>query len=145
MTGPSRHLSWAELACRDGAPYPIEWRETRAAVLALEFERIRAVVDAPIAILSAYRTPEHNRRVGGARNSQHVQGRALDLRPPTGWSIGSFYVAVKALARGEDSALWGLGRYPSFLHVDIRLKPAHGRLVVWQGREAWTEGKEPAA
>lgn len=30
-------------------------------------------------VTSTWRTPEHNRRVGGARNSWHLQGRAIDI------------------------------------------------------------------
>ena len=30
-------------------------------------------------ITSSYRTPEHNKRVGGAPNSMHVQGMAVDI------------------------------------------------------------------
>lgn len=147
MYGPSPHLSWAELSCKDArrTPYPPEWRESRAVPLAQEFERIRAAVGAPILILSAYRTPEHNRAIGGARESQHVQGRALDLRPPTGVTLAQFYALIRGIALCEDSAIYGLGRYPAFVHIDLRPAPEHGRLTVWRGAEAWTEGKEPAA
>jgi uncharacterized protein YcbK (DUF882 family) len=34
-----------------------------------------------IAIVSGYRDPAHNKRVGGASNSQHVNGTAADIRP----------------------------------------------------------------
>lgn len=30
-------------------------------------------------VTSTYRTPEHNRRVGGVRNSWHIRGRAIDI------------------------------------------------------------------
>lgn len=143
--GPSTHLAWTELACKDAArtPYPHEWRDDRAVTLAQEFEAIREVVGAPLLILSAYRTPEHNRSVGGARSSQHVQGRALDLRPPTGMTVARLYEIVRARALRTDSALFGIGRYPSFVHIDTRPAPEHGRLTAWRGTEAWTEGKEP--
>lgn len=35
----------------------------------------------PIAIQSAYRSPEVNRAVGGVASSLHLDGRALDFRP----------------------------------------------------------------
>ena len=78
MNGPSEHLAWSELACKDGTPYPAQWRETRAVALSAVFEALRAAVGQPLSILSAYRTQAHNRVVGGARASQHVEGRALD-------------------------------------------------------------------
>lgn len=139
--GPSPHLSWAELACRDGTPYPPEWRTTRAVALAHEFERIRTRVGAPIAIGSAYRTPAYNRRIGGAVHSQHCQGRALDLYPPVGWTVGAFATVIRAVIADERCVIFGLGRYPTFVHIDIRPMPAHGQLVVWTGRRTWAEGK----
>ena len=33
----------------------------------------------PIAIRSAYRSPEHNKRVGGAKASKHLEGTAFDI------------------------------------------------------------------
>lgn len=35
----------------------------------------------PTAVVSAYRDPLHNAKVGGARNSQHLYGNAADIRP----------------------------------------------------------------
>lgn len=141
--GPSPHLSWAELACKDAAktPYPQQWRGTRAVTLAAEFEVIRGIVGAPITIGSAYRTPEHNRAVGGARNSQHVEGRALDLYPPRRWTVARFLAVIREVALQPGSALFGVGIYPSFIHIDVRPRPSHGQLVVWQGKRAWAEVK----
>lgn len=140
--GPSPHLSWTELACRDEArtPYPVDWRTTRAVTLAREFERIRAEVGA-IRVGSAYRTPAHNRAIGGALYSQHVEGRALDLYPPTGWTVERFYATIRAVALDPDSAIYGLGRYPTFVHIDVRPEPHHGRLAVWRGARGWAEEK----
>jgi uncharacterized protein YcbK (DUF882 family) len=124
MTGPSRHLSWSELACDDRirTPYPLDWRATRAVELATAFEALRAAVGLPLVVQSAYRTPAHNRAVGGAPHSQHVQGRALDLAPPDGWSP----IALLAVAQ-DIPAIRGLGLYDSFIHIDVRPAPR----VVW--------------
>ena len=140
--GPSPHLSWSELACKDAAhtPYPSEWRETRAPVLAAEFEAIRAAVGAPVRIGSAYRTPAHNRSVGGAKASQHMQGRALDLYPPTGMTVARLYELCRLRAALSESAIGGIGRYPTFVHIDTR-PLANQRLTVWNGSRAWAEEK----
>lgn len=133
MTSPSAHLSWSELACKDAAktPYPLEWRATRAVQLARVFEDIRrACGNVPLTVLSAYRSPAHNRAIGGARNSQHVEGRALDLVPPAGWTVERFATLIKAHA--DTWGLGGVGVYGTFVHVDIRPRQA-GRLVVWSG------------
>ena len=139
--GPSPHLSWSELTCKDGTPYPQEWRSERGLFLALEFERIRAIVGVPIVVLSAYRTLEWNKLVGGAKVSQHVQGRALDLKPPEGWTVDRFYNLIHLHALALESGIYGLGRYPTFVHFDIRLPGETDRLIAWQGSRAWAEVK----
>jgi len=129
MNGPSKHLTWEELACKDGTPYPEIWKTTRAVKLSAAFEMIRETFgDKPITVVSAYRTATHNRKIKGARNSQHVQGRALDLRPPTGTKIFDFYRVIKAIA--PDCEIKGIGLYKTFVHIDIRptIKTAY-----WKG------------
>ena len=142
MNGPSSHLSWSELACRDGTSYPAEWRSTRAVKLAALFEAIRSACgNHPIRVLSAFRTPAHNRRVRGAPKSQHVQGRALDLAPPVGLTVMQFYARIKSLRQeGALPQLRGLGFYRNagFVHVDTRPGP---RLVVWSGQAATKEAR----
>jgi uncharacterized protein YcbK (DUF882 family) len=133
-SGPSPHLSWHELACKDGTPYPEEWRATRAVVLAEAFEHVRAVVGRPLVVLSAYRTEAHNRRVGGAKHSQHVEGRALDLRPPKELTPFDFYRLIRGEV--ERCRIRGLSPYPTFVHIDVR--PSE-RLVVWMGTRVWAE------
>lgn len=129
--GPSPHLTWKELACNDGTLYPVNWRESRAVVLAHEFEEIRRVCgNTPLTILSAYRTVVYNRRIGGAKYSQHIQGRALDLRPPMGMPVSVFHHRILQYAKTEASKLRGLGLYTTFVHVDIRPTPS---LVRWTG------------
>lgn len=132
--GPSEHLSWKELACKDGTEYPIEWRATRAMRLSLIFELIRSECgNKPIRITSAYRTIKWNRLIGGARNSQHKLGRALDLKPPKGMTSRKFYEKIRKLADFPQvgSDIRGIGRYKSFVHVDTR---SSWKLVAWTGK-----------
>lgn len=127
--GPSLHLTWKELSCQDGTPYPSEWRKTRAVELGEIFELIRSECGSkPITVLSAYRTGKWNRKIGGARKSQHLQGRALDLKPPDGFTIDEFYQIMIDLA--EESTIRGIGKYLTFIHVDIRHT---SKVVYWTG------------
>lgn len=129
MTKISTHLSLKELACKDGTPYPKEFRKDgRAARLADLFEDIRALAgNKPIIIHSAYRTVTWNRKIGGAPKSQHLEGRALDLKHTT-LSNDEFYEIIKANVAGLG--IGGLGRYKNFVHVDIR---PGDRVVYWKG------------
>lgn len=45
-------------------------------------EYVRALLNSPILINSWYRCPELNKIVGGAENSQHMQGCAVDFKAP---------------------------------------------------------------
>jgi len=127
--GPSTHLSWEEMGCRDGTPYPERWLD-RADTLSREFEILRRVWRKPLAISSAYRTPAYNRAVGGAPRSQHIYGRALDIRPPKGVELREFFKAVEEtlIVRG---VVKGFGKYiGGWAHIDIR--PTEG-VVRWIG------------
>ena len=88
---------------------------------------IRAEVggDEPFHLVSAYRTAETNetlRKAGRnvARNSQHVQGKAIDFRLP---GVGTARLRDAALALGRG----GVGYYEGsdFVHVDT------GRVRRW--------------
>ena len=81
----SPHFSLAELVSSqvatrkgiDNAPAPaIVANLTRLAAL---LEQVRALVGAPIAISSGYRSPALNKAVSGAANSAHVLGLAADI------------------------------------------------------------------
>lgn len=131
LGGPSPHLTWKELCCRDGTPYPLEWRGERAPRLAREFEAIRVLCGhRPLAVASGFRSSSWNFAIGGAENSQHVLGRALDIKPPQGMSIEEFWNIIYRYARTKDSKIRGIGRYPSWVHIDIR---PQARLSVWTG------------
>lgn len=128
--GPSQHLSWAEMACKDGTPYPQKFIDDgRVFKLAGIFEKIRFLLgERPIVVLSAYRSLSHNRKIGGAPNSQHLEGRALDLRPPKKMSLAKFHDFLHENAR--RFGITGIGKYKTFVHIDIR---PSDRLVAWSG------------
>lgn len=145
MIGPSLHISWNELACwnhqqrRFGrfspgelvAAYPQQWRDTRAVQIADNFEAVRALLgNVPMAIHSAYRTEDYNALVGGAKMSQHVQGRALDFTHKFFPPREVFLRLKEAAAAGKLPLLGGLGSYKTFVHMDVRPKVG-GHLAVW--------------
>ncbi|WGV19447.1 MULTISPECIES: D-Ala-D-Ala carboxypeptidase family metallohydrolase [unclassified Pseudomonas] len=70
----------SQFAARDGldnTPPP----EARAnlQLLCCALEQVRALFDAPIIVSSGYRSEQVNRVIGGASNSQHIQGLAADF------------------------------------------------------------------
>lgn len=66
-------------------------------------------------INSGYRSPGHNRRVGGARNSQHVACRAADIKV---WGV-SKYALARFLRRQPGRGSVGTYGCKSHVHVDV--------------------------
>lgn len=129
MNGPSEHLSWGELGCRDGTPYPFEWRGDRAIELARAFERIRELCGFPLIVNSAYRTFDYNWKIGGAAKSQHVEGRALDLVPGPGTLKALQKLRGSAEIARREGLIRGIGIYNGFVHIDTR----PGKSSTWHG------------
>ena len=82
-------------------------------------QRVRDELGVPMLITSAYRDPEHNRRVGGAMASQHMLGKAFDIRVD---NIDPAKLISVAISHGFR----GIGTYPAqgFVHIDTRDAPA---------------------
>jgi hypothetical protein len=80
-------------------------------------------------VTSTYRSPEHNREVGGVPNSYHLSGRAIDIARRSGVNhsmirsafLNAGYTLVKSLDEGDHSHFafsWGGSRVSSYRPVD---------------------------
>ena len=113
-----------ELRCRDGTDTVMVDE-----VLTVVLQCIREHFGKAVTITSGYRTPAHNAAVGGAKSSQHLLGRAADIRVQG--------VSVEDVAAYAESLMpdWGgVGRYPvkagrttGWVHVDTRADKARWR------------------
>lgn len=113
-----------ELRCRDGTD-TVMVDEALTVVL----QCIREHFGKAVTITSGYRTPAHNAKVGGAKSSQHLLGRAADIRVQG--------VSVEDVAAYTESLMpdWGgIGRYPvkagraaGWVHLDTRAEKARWR------------------
>ncbi len=76
-----------------------------------KLQKLREDLGTSIHINSAYRCPEHNKAVGGEKNSMHMKGHATDIVVD-----GMTPLEVQDACESFD----GLGRYDSFTHIDSR-------------------------
>lgn len=86
---------------------------------------IRAAWGGPVVVYSGYRPSVYNRLIGGARNSQHMAFRALDLHPRYGLyrDFESLVGRLVEVDRRHNREV-GFGRYPEskFVHIDVGYK-----------------------
>ena len=85
-------------------------------------QKIRTHFSKHVTITSAYRTPPHNSREGGTTYSQHLYGKAADIK------ISG--VTPKKVADYAETLLdnGGIGIYNTFTHIDVRSVKSR-----WQG------------
>ena len=114
MSDLSPHFSKKEFACKCGCGF-----DTPDPKLVEALEKLRSRLGVPLTINSACRCEAHNKAEGGSPKSQHLQGKAADVRVPPGHSVSSiaFHAeSIDAFRRG------GIGKYPNkgFVHLDVR-------------------------
>ena len=103
----SDHFLVREFASRDGsAALLIHPR------LVTLLEAVRTHFGRPVVIHSGYRSGAHNAAVGGSPRSKHLLGLAADIVVR-----GVDAAVVARFCDGLD--VGGLGRYPTFTHVDV--------------------------
>lgn len=109
----SKHFKLSEMACKDGSN-TVKYSTELIDML----EALRAYVGGSISITSGYRTVSHNRRVGGARYSQHLQGTAADIKVKKN---GEYVSAKLICCLCQSLGFKGIGyiNYTS-IHVDMR-------------------------
>lgn len=76
-------------------------------------QALRETLGRPLLITSAYRSPQHNKAVGGAKDSYHMKGVAFDVR------MENLDPALFQLA-ARDAGFRGFGYYTkqNFMHID---------------------------
>lgn len=115
-----------EFASKDGAYFPEEVKENLK-TLAEQLEVLRLHFGKPITITSGYRSPAHNEKIGGAKNSYHTLGMAADIQIKD-VSPKIVYNAIELLIKSGKMKEGGLGLYNSWVHYDHRDKKARWNL-----------------
>lgn len=93
-------------------------------------QEIRRLYGRAMTINCAYRNPAHNKSAGGVRRSQHLLGTAFDIH------ITSQAMGDKIEKWARELGFTGIGRYNTFIHIDMRKRKANYRPAYWDARKA---------
>lgn len=118
MTQLSKHFSLEELTVTnkniDNTPDPKSLQSLKHT--AQQMELVRTLLDNPIRVTSAYRSPAVNKAVGGATSSQHLKGQAVDF---TCTSYGTPRDIVLALKSSDIEYDQLICEYNSWVHISF--------------------------
>jgi len=88
----------------------------------MSLDILRELVKRPFTITSSYRSISYNKKVGGAKHSQHRTGKAVDVST-YGWSsVDKAKLVLEALKMDLS-----VGIAKSFIHIDCRA----GKPKIW--------------
>lgn len=94
----------------------------------------------PVVVVSGYRSPQDNRRRGGAKNSQHIKCKAADFRVPgvSMQRVGKYLARMKN--RG-GAGFYCRGRF----HVDVASRRSWGgcksQFISYDGADLFEENE----
>lgn len=127
-----------EFECHDGTDVPDElFPNLQRLIEVLDPIRIRWGM--PLHVVSGYRTPAWNKRVGGALESTHMTCEGVDIRPSRVFDTKELHdLILHVYNGGELQLLGGLGEYKGWVHVDIK-KADDGHLRRWRGKGMGSE------
>ena len=91
---------------------------------AMQLQQLRDCCGFALPLSSGARCSEHNIAVGGAENSRHLYGEAVDIA----WGSFSGWQRMKLLACVHQLGFNGIGIGSSLLHIDTR--PGNN-IIVW--------------
>ena len=106
-------------------------------LLAGGLEQVQAVTGFPLEISSGYRSPELNRRVGGAGTSQHTLGLAADF---TCAGFGPPMEVVKAIRASGIAFDQCILEYAEWVHISFSKAPRGRVLTIYDPKQGYLEG-----
>lgn len=115
----TKNFTRQEFDCKDGTIVPDKYLENCRKV-AKNLQVLRDTLKVPITITgSGYRTPSHNAKVGGAKNSQHLYCNAADINAK-GYTPKKLASEIEKLIASGKMEQGGIGIYKGFVHYDRR-------------------------
>lgn len=118
MPPKTANFTAKEFQSKDGTPIPPVFYGN-AQKLMEQLEVLRKFLNSSaITINSGYRSPEHNKNVGGVPNSLHTKAMAADI-VVKGYTAQQVQQAIETLIRTNKMQDGGVGSYKNFTHYDI--------------------------
>ena len=123
----TKNFKSREFDCKDGTKVPEKYM-ANLKKLANNLQVLRDYLGVSVSVTgSGYRTPSHNKKVGGATNSQHLTASGADINAKGYMPKKLAEVIEKLIAEGKMKQ-GGIGIYKGFVHYDIR-----GTKARWNG------------
>lgn len=141
----SKNFSWDEVIKSatakslgiDNEPGPVEKARLQAVIYNV-MQPLRDAMRRPIVITSGYRTPDLNAAIGGAINSQHMKGEAIDFVDPKGNLAQMFYYIKDNLP--YDQLIWEAGNdeQPQWIHVSYKAVGNRRKVLKYKPGQGYT-------
>lgn len=146
-----------EMICKSGKPYPAKfvksgvWDRLRHDLNALRYRYGYA-----LNTISGYRDPDYNvelreasilrhmdsgltraqaeKASGVAKNSRHMYGEAVDLRPSVGTAVHLYALGMSMIEAGELKNIGAMRLYEreNWVHLDVRPRKQDGSITTWE-------------
>jgi uncharacterized protein YcbK (DUF882 family) len=117
---PNFHIK--EWRCHDGTDVPYSLVEN-VKECAYNLQILRDKIGKPVHIISGYRNPTYNKRIGGASRSYHMKAMAADIKVK-GMTPRQVKAIIEDLIVDGLMKPGGVGIYRTFIHYDCRGKNA---------------------
>ena len=115
----TKNFTRQEFDCKDGTTVPAKFL-LNVKEVAENLQALRDYLEVQISVTgSGYRSPKHNKKVGGAKFSQHLTASGADINAE-GYEPKQLAEVIELLILKGKMKQGGLGIYPNFVHYDIR-------------------------
>lgn len=115
----TKNFTREEFDCNDGTIVPERFM-CNVRQVANNLQTLRDYINESVVVSgSGYRTPSHNKKVGGAPKSQHLTASGADITAKN-YTPKQLAAVIEKLIRLGKMTQGGIGIYPGFVHYDIR-------------------------